>query len=89
VLALGFSKGANQNKAASEGDFDKAAFARRRPRLHHVLNTLGLTEPATDMDTLLFAESTDLGAASLLRCGLCRWRSMASSKPQAPSLSCH
>lgn len=70
VLVLGFSKGANQIKAANDGDFDKVAFAKMRPRLHHVLTTLGLSDPAHDMDALLSAASTDLGAASLLRCGL-------------------
>lgn len=70
VLVLGFSKGANQIKAATQGEFNNVAFARMRPRLHHVLTTLGLADPVDDMDALLSAASTDLGAASLLRCGL-------------------
>lgn len=70
VLVLGFSKGANQIKAASGGDFDKVAFARMRPRLSKVLATLGLLQPGADMDRLLSASGQGLGAASLLRCGL-------------------
>ncbi len=30
ILVLGFSKGANQNKVAARGDFDKIAFAKAR-----------------------------------------------------------
>jgi hypothetical protein len=67
---LGFSKGANQIKAANAGDFDKVGFARMRTRLATVLETLGLITANADIDHLLSAQSKDLGAASLLRCGL-------------------
>lgn len=70
VLVLGFSKGANQIKAATAGDFDQVAFARMRPRLAKVLDTLGLIQPSANMDHLLSASGRALGAASLLRCGL-------------------
>lgn len=43
ILVLGFSKAANQNKAAPSGDFDKIAFANARHRLQIILEKhLGL-----------------------------------------------
>jgi hypothetical protein len=52
VLVLGFSKGANQNRAAEEGNFDKIAFAKARHRLQAVLEVLKLM-PSDHFDAWL------------------------------------
>jgi hypothetical protein len=70
VLVLGFSKGANQIAAAAAGAFDNVAFARMRPRLQQVLDTLGIDLQGQTIDQALSAEGRALGAASLIRCGL-------------------
>jgi hypothetical protein len=72
VVVLGFSKGANQIRAAISGDFDGIAFAGARPRLKQVLTTLGLLAHDEDIDQALTASGRKLGVASLLRCGLSR-----------------
>ena len=70
VLVLGFSKGANQIAAAASGVFDAVAFARMRPRLQQVLDTLGIDLEGQTVDEALSAKGRVLGAASLIRCGL-------------------
>ena len=42
ILVLGFSKGANQARAAEQGDFEAIAFANARHRLQQVLQVLGV-----------------------------------------------
>lgn len=68
VLVLGFSKGANQNKAAAEGNFDSIAFARARHRLKAVLETLGVMPSDRGIDALMTAREQQFGVASLVRC---------------------
>jgi hypothetical protein len=68
VLVLGFSKGANQNRDAAAGDFDKVAFAGARHRLRTVLTALGLMPSDRSIDHLMTAREPDFGVASLVRC---------------------
>ena len=68
ILILGFSKGANQNKVAEEGDFDKIAFAGARHRLKTVLETLKLMPADRAIDALMTARERKFGVASLVRC---------------------
>lgn len=70
VLVLGFSKGANQTAAVASGAFEAVAFARMRPRLQQVLDTLGIDLEGQTIDEALSTEGRVLGAASLIRCGL-------------------
>ncbi|WP_426687278.1 hypothetical protein [Rhodanobacter ginsengiterrae] len=70
VLVLGFSKGATQIAAARAGDFDGVAFAKMRPRLRQVLDALGVDLKGQTIDEALSANGQQLGAASLIRCGL-------------------
>jgi hypothetical protein len=70
ILVLGFSKGANQNKAAQAGDFDKIAFAQARQRLKAVLEALKLMPSDRDIDALMTARERVFGFASLVRCSL-------------------
>jgi hypothetical protein len=68
ILVLGFSKGANQNKAAEEVNFDKVAFAKARSRLQQVLETLGVMPRDRSIDSLMTARERQFGVASLVRC---------------------
>ncbi len=70
VLVLGFSKGANQNKAARNGDFDKIAFANARHRLQIILETLEIMPKNRGVDALMTAAEDKFGVASLVRCSL-------------------
>lgn len=72
ILVLGFSKGANQNRAAEEGDFDKIAFAKMRHRLKKVLETLKVMPTDRDIDSLMTAREKQFGVASLVRCSFCK-----------------
>lgn len=72
ILVLGFSKGANQNKAAALGDFDKIAFADARHRLQQVLEALGLMPQDRSIDDLMTAKEKQFGVASLVRCSFCK-----------------
>lgn len=71
---LGFSKGANQNKTAAEGDFDKVAFAKARHRLQEVLETLKLMPGDRNIDYLMTAKEKSFGVASLVRCSFCKMK---------------
>lgn len=72
ILVLGFSKGANQNKTAAEGNFDKIAFAKARHRLQEVLETLGIMPRNRGIDDLMTAKEKTFGVASLVRCSFCK-----------------
>lgn len=74
ILVLGFSKGANQNKTAAEGDFDKVAFAKARHRLQDVLETLKLMPSDRNIDELMTAKEKVFGVASLVRCSFCKMK---------------
>lgn len=74
TIILGFSKGANQNKAAAAGDFDKIAFAGARHRLKRVLEILELMPKDRSIDHLMTAIETDFGVASLVRCSFCKMK---------------
>jgi hypothetical protein len=74
TLILGFSKGANQNKAAALGDFDKIAFAGARHRLKKVLEVLGLMPKDRSIDHLMTAKEPKFGVASLVRCSFCKMK---------------
>jgi hypothetical protein len=68
ILVLGFSKGANQNKATEGGDFDKIAFAKARHRLKKVLETFNVMPSNRGIDALMTAREPKFGVASLVRC---------------------
>ncbi len=68
VLVLGFSKGANQNRVAEDGDFDKIAFAKARHRLQSILEVLKFMPSDRDIDHLMTAKEREFGVASLVRC---------------------
>ena len=74
TLVLGFSKGANQNRAAATGNFDQIAFAGARPRLQAVLVALGLMPKDRSIDHLMTAREQEFGVASLVRCSLCKMK---------------
>lgn len=74
TLVLGFSKGANQNRAAECSDFDRVAFAGARHRLHTVLTVLGLMPNDRSIDHLMTARERDFGVASLVRCSFCKMK---------------
>jgi len=74
TLVLGFSKGANQNRAAESGDFDKIAFAKARPRLQAVLEALQLMPRDRGIDDLMTAKEPEFGVASLVRCSFCKMK---------------
>lgn len=74
ILVLGFSKGANQNKVASRGDFDKIAFAGARHRLKTVLETLKIMPVDRGIDALMTAKEPSFGVASLVRCSFCKMK---------------
>ena len=74
VLVLGFSKGANQNRAAEAGDFDKIAFAGARHRLQAVLQVLGLMPADRGIDYLMTAKEREFGVDSLVRCSFCKMK---------------
>lgn len=71
---LGFSKGANQTRAAADGDFDKVAFAGARHRLKTVLTVLGQMPPDRGIDELMTAREKEFGVASLVRCSFCKMK---------------
>lgn len=72
ILVLGFSKGANQNKIAEVGDFDKIAFANARHRLKAVLETLNIMPSDRNIDTLMTRHEQTFGVVSLVRCSFCK-----------------
>ncbi len=74
VLVLGFSKGANQNRAAEDGNFDKIAFAKARHRLQAVLEVLKLMPADRSIDHLMTAREHEFGVASLVRCSFCKMK---------------
>ena len=74
ILVLGFSKGANQNKVADEGNFDKIAFAKARHRLKAVLETLRVMPSDRGIDALMTAREPQFGVASLVRCSFCKMK---------------
>lgn len=74
TLVLGFSKGANQNRAAEAGDFDRIAFAGARHRLQAVLIVLGLMPNDRSIDHLMTSRERDFGVASLVRCSFCKMK---------------
>jgi len=74
ILVLGFSKGANQNKMAIKGDFDKIAFAKARHRLQEVLETLNIMPTDRNIDSLMTAKEHKFGVASLVRCSFCKMK---------------
>lgn len=74
TLVLGFSKGANQNRAAETGNFDRVAFAGARHRLQTVLDVLGLMPRDRSIDHLMTSRERDFGIASLVRCSFCKMK---------------
>jgi len=72
ILILGFSKGANQNKAAEGGNFDKIAFANARHRLQEILEILDIMPKDRGIDTLMTAHEKTFGIASLVRCSFAK-----------------
>ncbi len=74
ILILGFSKGANQNKVAEEGNFDKIAFAKARHRLKAVLETLNIMPSDRSIDALMTVREQKFGVASLVRCSFCKMK---------------
>jgi len=74
TLVLGFSKGANQNRAAEAGNFDRIAFAGARHRLQTVLAVLGLMPSDRSIDHLMTAQEREFGVASLVRCSFCKMK---------------
>jgi len=74
ILVLGFSKGANQNKIAETGDFDKIAFAKARHRLKAVLETLSIMPSDRNIDALMTRHEQTFGVASLARCSFCKMK---------------
>lgn len=71
---LGFSKGANQNKVAAAGEFDKVAFAGARHRLQTVLRVFGQMPNDRGIDHLMTAREKEFGVASLVRCSFCKMK---------------
>jgi len=74
IIVLGFSKGANQNKVAQLGNFDKVAFANARHRLQAVLQTLKIMPFDRNIDSLMTAQEKEFGVASLVRCSFCKMK---------------
>ena len=74
IIVLGFSKGANQNKVAQQGNYDANAFAKSRHRLQAVLNTLKIMPSDRDIDALMTAKEKEFGVASLVRCSFCKMK---------------
>ncbi len=74
ILILGFSKGANQNKEATLGTFDKVAFSGARHRLQAVLETLNIMPSDRSIHALMTAAEKDFGIASLVRCSFGKMR---------------
>lgn len=74
ILILGFSKGANQNRAAMGGDFDKIAFAGARHRLQAILEALKLMPATRSIDELMTEKEREFGIASLVRCSFCKMK---------------
>ena len=70
ILILVFSKGANQNRASDQGNFDEIAFAGARQRLKTVLETLKIMPSDRSIDDLMTGYEKQFGVASLVRCGL-------------------
>jgi hypothetical protein len=80
ILILGFSKGANQNKVALGGDFDKIAFANARHRLQIILETLEIMPKNRSIDDLMTAKEKQFGIASLVRCSFGKMQSNGTCK---------
>lgn len=74
ILVLGFSKGANQNKVAEEGNFDTVAFAKARHRLKAVLATLKIMPSDRGIDALMTEREQTFGVTSLVRCSFCKMK---------------
>ena len=68
VLVLGFSKGATQNRAADQCNFDRVAFAGARHRLQEILKVLRVMPPNRSIDQLMTSSEMTFGVASLVRC---------------------
>jgi hypothetical protein len=88
ILVLGFSKGANQSRAAEQGDFDRIAFANARHRLQQVLQVLGVMPAGRDIDSLMTAKEARFGVASLVRCSFSKlkdgkWKTSGDVIPSA------
>ena len=74
IIVLGFSKGANQNKVAQQGNFDKVAFANARHRLQDVLKTLKIMPSNRGIDSIMTGQEKEFGVASLVRCSFCKMK---------------
>ena len=72
TLILGFSKGANQNEIAKQGNYDRVPFAGMRDRLQLMLDALDLMPTDRSIDQMLTANENEFGAGSLIRCSLCK-----------------
>lgn len=88
ILVLGFSKGANQSRAAEQGDFDRIAFANARHRLQQVLQVLGVMPEGRDIDSLMTPKEARFGIASLVRCSFSKlkdgkWKTSGDVIPSA------
>ena len=88
ILVLGFSKGANQNRAAGQGDFDRVAFADARHRLQQLLEVLGVMPDDRSIDHLMTAKELQFGVASLVRCSFSKlkdgaWKTSGDVIPSA------
>lgn len=75
TLVLGFSMGATQIRAATDGQthFDKVAFAGMRINLSKILGRFGFNMKNGSIDEAITARGTSLGFSSLSRCGLEKW----------------
>jgi hypothetical protein len=74
ILVLGFSKGANQNKAEKIGGFDEIAFAGARHRLQEVLECLGVMPSDRSIDALMTGNEREFGVTSIVRCSFCKMK---------------
>lgn len=88
ILILGFSKGANQNRVAETGEFNKVAFANARHRLQRILHVLGLMPQNRSIDHLMTASEREFGVASLVRCSFSKlkngeWKTSGDVIPSA------
>jgi len=88
ILILGFSKGANQNRAAEHGHFDIIAFADARHRLQHVLQVLRVMPQERSIDQVMTAKERQFGVASLVRCSFSKlkdgvWKTSGDVIPSA------
>lgn len=88
ILVLGFSKGANQNRAAEQGDFDRIAFADARHRLQQLLEVMGLMPKDRSIDQLMTGKEHQFGVASMVRCSFSKlkdgvWKTSGDVIPSA------